>query len=85
MSAMRRRVLLGALKFSDLMLMVCTFLLSCLVVLRQSRAVSFPQFLSMRIKLWLGPWCPYKPRRQSRMNLFYCTGHRHGCHERRNP
>jgi hypothetical protein len=27
--------------------------------------------------------CPYKPQRQSRMNLFYCAGQRHGCHDRR--
>jgi len=33
------------------MLMVCTLLLGCLSVLRQSGAVTFSQFLSMRIKL----------------------------------
>jgi exopolysaccharide biosynthesis polyprenyl glycosylphosphotransferase len=51
MSEIRRKVLLGALKLSDLMLMVGTFLLGCLSVLRQSGAVTFSQFLSMRIKL----------------------------------
>jgi exopolysaccharide biosynthesis polyprenyl glycosylphosphotransferase len=51
MSTIRRKVLLGALKLFDLMLMICTFLLSTVSVLRQSGAITFSQFLSMRIKL----------------------------------
>ena len=54
MSAIRRKVLLGALRISDSMLMVCTFLLGCLSVLGGSGAVTFSQFLSMRIKLGNG-------------------------------
>jgi exopolysaccharide biosynthesis polyprenyl glycosylphosphotransferase len=54
MSTIRRKVLLGALRMSDSMLMVCTFLLGCLSVLRGSGAVTFSQFLSMRIKLGNG-------------------------------
>jgi exopolysaccharide biosynthesis polyprenyl glycosylphosphotransferase len=51
MSTIRRNILLNVLKLFDLALMVGSFLLATLLVLRESGAMTFSEFLSMRIKV----------------------------------
>lgn len=51
MSTSRRVILLNVLKLVDLALMVGSFLLTTLLILRESNAMTFSDFLSMRIKI----------------------------------
>ena len=51
MRPIRREILLDALKLFDLTLMIGCFLLTTLLILRESRATTFSAFLSMRIKV----------------------------------
>ncbi|MBV9626122.1 MAG: sugar transferase [Acidobacteria bacterium] len=49
--ALKRRLLLSALKLSDLLIMVVAFAAATLPVLHESRAVSFAEFFAMRVKV----------------------------------
>jgi len=51
MVPLRRKILLNALKLSDLLIMVFSFLLAASTVSHQGGKVSFVEFLSMRVKV----------------------------------
>ena len=51
MSTSRRVILLNVLKLVDLALMVGSFLLTTLLILREGSAMTFSDFLSMRVKV----------------------------------
>jgi len=51
MTTLRREILLNTLKLFDLVLMLGSFLLASLLILRESGAMTFTEFLSMRVKV----------------------------------
>jgi|HubBroStandDraft_2_1064218.scaffolds.fasta_scaffold02533_1 exopolysaccharide biosynthesis polyprenyl glycosylphosphotransferase len=51
MSNARRKLLLNALKLSDLTLMILAFMVAALAVLHQSRTLTITEFFSMRVKI----------------------------------